>query len=172
MIRRLFLVLCLVASALSSAAPASIKAPKPLLAQVQRLTELLRDSYAVWYRDATMVQLVKVREGEELALVVFTVEGFGGGNNHTQYFAAFTPQTNEQGKQHFSLIDVVAIAGKGWRGVMNLNAKVTRNSKSNETLIVFDGLEVTGDDAPNFPSKKVTINLLLKGGRLVEQKLP
>lgn len=170
--RLLFLFLCVVTSGLVSAAPASIKAPKPLLAQVERLTELLRDSYAVGYPDATMVQLVKGREDEDLALVVFTVEGFGGGNNHTQYFAAFTSETNDKGKQHFSLIDVMPIAGKGWRGVMNLNAKVTRNPKTGETLIAFDGLEVAGDDAPNFPSKKVTINLLLKGGRLVEQKLP
>jgi hypothetical protein len=171
MIRRLLvLLLCVVSSALVAAAPASIKAPKPLLVQVQRLTELLRDSHAVWYQDATMAQVVKLCEGEELALVVFTVEGFGGGNNHTQYFAAFTPETDEKGKQHFSLIDVMPIAGKGWRGVMNLNAKVTRNPKSNEAFIAIDAMEVAGDDAPNFPSKKVTINLLLKGGRLVEQK--
>lgn len=173
MIRQLLIfVLCIVTSGLVSAAPASIKASKPLLAQVERLIELLRDSYAVGYPDATMVQLLKGGEGEELALVVFTIEGFGGGNNHTQYFAAFIPQTNEKGKQHFSLIDVMPIAGKGWRGVMNLKAKVTKNPKTGETLIAFDGLEVAGDDAPNFPSKKVTINLLLKGGRLVEQKLP
>lgn len=170
--RRLFACLfCIMISIPAAAAPASIKAPKPLLAQVQRLSELLRDSYAVWYPDATMVQLVKGHaEDEGLALVVFTVEGFGGGNNHTQYFAAFTPETDEQGKQHFSLVDVIPIAGKGWRGVMKLNAKVTRNPKRNEILIAFDGLEVTGDDAPNFPSKKVTIYLLLKDGRLVEQK--
>ena len=157
---------------LVSAAPVSVKAPKPLLAQVQRLTELLRDSYAVWFSDATMVQFAKVPEGEELVIVMFTIEGFGGGNNHTQYFAAFSPETDEKGKQHFSLIDVIPIAGKGWRGVMDLDAKVTRSPKSNEILIAFDGLEVAGGDAPNFPSKKVTINLLLKGGRLAEQKSP
>lgn len=173
MIRRLFvLLLCFATSALVAAEPTSIKAPKPLLAQVQRLTELLRDSYAVWYPDATMVQFVKPREGQELTLVVFTVEGFGGGNNHTQYFAVFSPETDEKGRQHFSLIDVMPIAGKGWRGVRNLKAKVTWNQKSNEALIAIDALEVAGDDAPNFPSKKVTINLLLKGARLVEQKQP
>ena len=170
--RLLFLALCVVTSGLVASAPASIKAPKPLLAQVQRLTGLLRDSYAAGYPDATMVQLIKGPEGEELALVVFTVEGFGGGNIHTQYFAVFAPETDEKGKQHFSLIDVIPIAGKGWRGVMNLNAKVTRNPKTGETLIAFEGLEVAGEDAPNFPTKKVTINLSLKGGRLVEQKLP
>lgn len=169
MIRQiLILLLCVLTSGLVSAA-APIKAPKPLMVQVERLTELLRDSYAVGYPDATMVQLVKGREGDELALVVFTLEGFGGGNNHTQYFAIFTSERDEKGKQHFSLIDVMPIAGKGWRGVMNLNAKVTRNPKSAETLIAFDALEVAGDDAPNFPSKKVRINLVLKGGRLVEK---
>jgi hypothetical protein len=119
-----------------------------------------------------MVQLVTLREGNELALVVFTVEGYGGGNNHVQYFAAFTPEINEEGKHHFSFVDVMPIGGKGWRGVMNLNANVTLKPKTGETLIAFDGLEVADDDAPNSPSKKVTINLLFKGGRLVEQTQP
>lgn len=118
-----------------------------------------------------MIQLVKTRDGGELTLVVFTIESFDGGNNHTQYFAVFTPETNEEGKQHFSLIDVIPIAGKGWHGASKLNAKVTRNPKNNETLIAFDGLGVVDGDAPNFPSKKVTINVLLKAGRLVEQKV-
>lgn len=168
--RRLFvLLICVIISTLAAAAP-SIKAPNPLLVQVQRLSELLRDGYAVWYPDATITRLVKEREGSELALVVFTVEGFGGGNNHTQYFAIFIPEIDAKGKRHFSLLDFMPIAGKGWRSVTNLNAKVTWNPKRDETLISFDGLEVTDDDALNFPSKKVTINLLLKGGRLEEQK--
>lgn len=171
MIRQLLVLLvCAISSALVAAASGTTNVPKPLLTQVQRLTELLRDSYAVWYPEATMVQSVKIREGEALSLVVFTVEGFGGGNNHTQYLAAFTPETDVKGKQHFSLIDVMPVAGKGWRGVMNLNAKVSRNPKSNETLITFGALEVAGDDPPNFPSKKVMINFLLKDGRFVEQK--
>lgn len=170
MIRNLLvLIFCVVTSGLVTAQPVSIKTPKPLIAQVQRLTELLRDSYAVGYPEATIFQMVKSRQGEELALVVFTVEGFGGGNNHTQYFAAFTPESNETGQPHFTLIDVIPIGGKSWRGIMNLNAKVSRNLKTAETLISFDGLEVAGDDAPNFPSKKVKINLMLKGGRLVEK---
>ena len=170
MIRQLLVfVFCIVASGWVAAQPVSIKTPKSLVAQVQRLTELLRDSYAVGYPDATMFQMVKGRQGDELALVVFTVEGFGGGNNHTQYFAAFIPETNEQGQRHFTLIDVIPIGGKSWRGVMNLNAKVSRNQKTADTLISFDGLEVAGDDAPNFPSKKVKINLMLKGTRLVEK---
>jgi hypothetical protein len=180
MIRRLlFFVLCLVTSSLVLAAPAlsnpskSTKPPKPLLLQIERLTELLRDRYAAAYPEATMVQWVRGREGregEELVLTVFTLEGFGGGNNHTQYFAAFTPDMDEKGKPHFALIDVMPIAGKGWREVRSLNAKVSRNAKSNETLISFEAFEVVDDEPPNFPSKRVFITLLLKAGRLIEQK--
>jgi hypothetical protein len=111
-------------------------------------------------------------KGRKLSLVVFTVEGFGGGNNHTQYLAGFSVDTGEKGKQHFSLLDVVPVAGKGWRGVVSLDAKVSRNPRSTETLIAIDALEVTGNDAPNFPSKPIKVNFLIKGGRLVEQKLP
>lgn len=148
-----------------------VKAPKPLLAQVQRLAELLRDSHATWYREATMVQFVKTG-GEEVALAVFTVEGFGGGNNHTQYFAAFSVEPDGQGAQHFSFLDVLPIAGKGWRGITNLSAKVSHDVKGRQTLISLDAFEVSGDDAPNFPSKKATIKLVLEGGRLAEQKQP
>lgn len=114
---------------------------------------------------------MKTRDGGEFALVVFTIESFGRGNNHTQYFVVFTPETNEEGKQHFSLIDFIPIADKGWCGVSKLNAKMTRNHKNNETFIAFDGLEVVDGDAPNFQSKKVTINVLLKVGLLVEHKV-
>lgn len=164
-------LLCLAGSALVAAAPAPTKAPKPLLAQVQRMGELLRDSSAVLVADSTMVQFVRPRDGDELALVVFTVEGFGGGNSHTQYFAVFNAEKDAKGKSHFSLIDFLPIAGKGWRGIDNLNAKVTRNQKAGETFMAIDALEVAGNDAPNFPSQKVTINLVLRDGRLFEQKL-
>ena len=165
------LLICFsLASTLATAAPASPKVPKPLRAQIQRLTELLSDGHAVGYPDATLVQRIKRRTHDEIVLVIFTIEGFGGGNNHTQYFAVFTSETNEKGKEHFKLVDVMAIGGKGWRGVDKLNAKTMENLKTQEIAIVIDALEVSGDDAPNFPSKKITINLVQKAGRLFEQK--
>lgn len=155
------------------AAPAPAKAPKALTDQVQRLTELLKDSYAVGSPDSIMVQMVKQGEDDNLALVIFTIEGFGGGNNHTQYLAAFNLDTDDVGKRpHFTLIDVIPIAGKGWRGIETLNAKVSLNSRRSEKTISLQALEVTERDAPNFPGKKVTINILLKDGRLSELKKP
>ncbi len=89
-----------------------------------------------------MVQMIKVSKDEELALAVFTVEEFGGGNSHTQFFAAFTLDTDEDGKRpHFTLINVIPVAGKGWRGVQNLKIKITAGSKGGEKVISFEAYE-------------------------------
>ena len=155
------------------AAPTPTKAPKALTDQVQRLTELLKDSYAAGDPDSIMVQMVKHGVSDNLALVIFTIEGFGGGNNHMQYLAAFNLDRDEAGKrQHFTLIDVIPIAGKGWRGIQTLNAKVSVSSTRSEKNISLQALEVTERDAPNFPGKKVIVNILLSDGRLSELKKP
>src|SRR5262249_55762945 len=79
-------LVCALGTALAAGPPL---AEKSLLVQVQRLTELLRDSHAVGYPKATMAQAIDLRGGRQLVLAVFTVEGFGGGNNHSQFLAAF-----------------------------------------------------------------------------------
>lgn len=118
-----------------------------------------------------MVQFVTAGR-EEVALVLFTLEGFGGGNSHTQYLAAFGVEPEGRAAGHYSLLDVLPIGGKGWRGVMDLNAHVSHAAKGERTLISLDALEVSVGDAPNFPSKKAKIHIVLEGGRLAEQKLP
>jgi hypothetical protein len=169
-IKLLLACLSLGCSWLATAAPTTPGIPKPLLVQVQRLVELLSDGYAVGYPGATRVQTIKRDIGGEIALVVFTVEGFGGGNNYSQYFAVFSPETTAKGKQHFILIDVMQIGGGGWRAIEKLNVKTTTNPKSDETIIAIEALENTDKDAYNFPSKKITINLVLENGRLSEHK--
>lgn len=163
----LLALLLLVASVgANAAAPAQF--PTALRPQVQRLAELLSDGYAVLYPEGTKVQVVKLRSGQELVLTVFTLEGQGGGNSHSQYFAVFTPQPDRTGKPYFSLLDVILLGGKGWRGVANLNARVSSSPNGQEIRIDIDGAEVAGDDAPNFPSRKITIALRLIDGRLSE----
>ncbi|MEI6068755.1 MAG: hypothetical protein WCP96_15540 [Methylococcaceae bacterium] len=157
---------------LATAAPAASKVPKPLAAQVQRLVALLSDGYAVGYPGATRFQTIKHDVGGEIALVVFTIENFGGGNNYSQFFAVFSPETTGKGKQHFMLLDVMKIGRPGWRAIEKLNVKTTPNPTSDETIIAIDALENTAEDSFNFPSKKITINLVLKNGRLSEQKTP
>ena len=119
---------------LATAAPAASRVPKPLAAQVQRLVALLSDGNAVGYPGATRFQTIKRDVGGEIALVVFTVEGFGGGNNYSQYFAVFSPGTTGKGKQHFMLIDVMQIGRPGWRAVEKLNVKTTPNPTNKDRL--------------------------------------
>jgi hypothetical protein len=169
-VRRLYgPLLSVLCCALIAATPVTPEVPKPLLAQVDRLVELLRDSSAVGYPNATMVQSVKGPYGSTLMLAVFTIEGFGGGNNFTQYLAIFSPNEDDKGSKYFSLLDVMPIGVKGSRAIEKLNATSSWSPNSRETLISFEGLAVTGNDTPNNPTKKVKINVVLKNGRLVEQ---
>jgi hypothetical protein len=162
------LLLCLTLAA--STAHAAPPAPKPLVAQVERLVELLRDSYATGYPEATMVQMVSPAKGRKLALAVFTIEAFGGGNNHQQFFAVFEHELDKAEKrEHYTLIDVMPIGGKGWRAIMDLKAKTQTSKNSREIQFLIPALEVGPDDAPNFPSRKATIKLVL-GDRLTEVK--
>ncbi len=116
-----------------------------------------------------MAQAIDLRGGRQLALAVFTVEGFGGGNNHSQFLAVF--ETDDETKPpHYSLIDVIHIAGKGWRGIEKLNARVFQPPKSGDINVEIDALEVGPDDSPNFPSNKTVIRLVLSQGRLTEIK--
>lgn len=157
---------CLLCTA--SAAPSA--PPTLLTAQVQRLVDLMRDSYATGYPEATLVQMVSPSKGRNLALTVFTIEAFGGGNNHQQFFAVFEHEVDEAEKrEHYRLIDVMPIGGKGWRAVMELKARTQAGKNAGEVQFLIPALEVGPGDAPNFPSRKATIKLVL-GERLTEVK--
>lgn len=164
----LAMLLWVVSFGASAAAPAQV--PNALRSQVQRLADLLTDGYAVLYPEGTRFQVAKLRSGQELVLTLFTLEGQGGGNSHSQYFAVFTPQPDRTGKPYFSLLDVILVGGKGWRGITNLSARVSSSPNGQDVRIDIDGAEVAGDDAPNFPSRKTTVMLRLHDGRLSESK--
>jgi len=151
----------------SAAVPPSV--PRPLAQQVERLSQLLKDRHAEWYSDATMVQIVKSGAQRELALVVFTVEGLGGGNNHNQYFAVFDVNREDKFSPAYTLVDVMRVGGKGWRAVDKLGARLAQTAKGSDLAIDIDALEVTPKDAPNFPTRKIVIHLLLRDGRLSEK---
>ncbi|HNM42516.1 hypothetical protein [Plasticicumulans sp.] len=157
--------------------------PPALLEQVQRLSELLRDGYASWYREATETQTLQPDAGQTLLLVLFTVEGFGGGNRHTQYLAAFEAGEGAGGKPYYTLLDVIAIGGKGWRAIEKLQARATRGRTPIEKLqaratrgrtpgeiVLSLPAKVVGpDDAPNFPGRPASVRLSLRDGRFSKQ---
>jgi hypothetical protein len=162
-----FLIILSLISGLAHAAPDN-KVPSAMLKQVEHLVELLRDSYATGYPEATMYQLVHVNKDTDIALSVFTIEGFGGGNNHQQFLAVFYPE-KEQGKQHFVFGDVIQIGGKGWRSIQSLQAKASQLNHQ-QILISLPALENGPDDGANFPSVKTKVSLTLKDGKLSENR--
>jgi len=194
---RLLIVSFFITSTFAITTSAFADIPKELISQVQSVTDLLSDGDAVGYPEATMVQQIKNGKFDEVDLVVFSIEGFGGGNNYQQFFAVFLKKTAQNGNQHYKLVDVIHIGGGGWRAIQKLDAKTTSNLidvaylgedhwgdeviaglkdqniitniKSGSTITI-DAMENRGIDSPNFPSKKTTITLLLKGGRLYEQE--
>ncbi|MDR6957841.1 hypothetical protein J2W43_001822 [Pseudomonas brassicacearum] len=159
-------------STLSHAAePAPI--PKVLEQQIEHLVALVKDSYATGYPEATLTQTLDTGEDSQVTLAVFTVEGFGMGNNYSQYLAAFTPEESEDGTSHYSLLDVFRIGGDSWRAIDKLDAKLVSDPAGERILIDIPVMENTDDDAPNFPSKAAVIHLSLEGSnslRLVEIK--
>jgi hypothetical protein len=152
---------------LSHAATKEKQIPKELTIQVQKLGELLSDGYAVSYTPATYVDFINRKGSSKLVLTVFTMEGFGGGNNHTQFLAIFEENFNENNVPYYTYVDNIPIGGKGWRGVQGLKAKAIEN-KNGDMNISFDALEVGENDAPNFPNKKVIVKVLYSKGKLNE----
>ena len=160
--------LLLACTLIQAAKPAPI--PEALAAQVEHLVALLKDSYAAGYAEATLTQTLDTGEESQVTLTVFTVEGYGMGNNYSQYLAAFSPETNEEGVPHYRLLDVMRIGGDSWRSIDKLEAKLVSDPAGEQTLIDIPVLENTDDDAPNFPSRAAVIHLSLEGSeRLVEK---
>lgn len=164
---------CVIWLLVLTAAPAFARSsaaeiPEPLAGQIERVVELLRDPYAVEYPDARMAQTTAIAERTPITLVVFTIEGFGGGNNHTQYLAAFQSAEGAEGQLHYQLLDVIPIGGKGWRAVLELNVRTTHDPKSGSTDFQLNVMKNGPDDAMNSPSIKGIIRVSLKDGRLSE----
>ncbi|MCU9948876.1 hypothetical protein [Pseudomonas sp. PDM13] len=156
--------------------------PKPLEAQVGHLVELLKDGFATGYPEATMVQTLNTGEESQVTLAVFTIEGFGMGNNYSQYLAAFSLEANEEGEgeeegaqaseERYRLLDVMQIGGDSWRSIEKLEARLASDPAGEETLIDIPVMENTDDDSPNFPSRPGVIHLKLddsRAMRLVEK---
>ncbi len=143
--------------------------PPALSQQIVRLVDLLSDGYAVGYPDATMTNTQQIEPDKTMTFAVFTIEGFSGGNNHGQYLAVFLNSINEEEQVYYQLIDVIHIAGKSWRSILELQPKITRLS-ADKIKISIKALENTSGDGPNFPSKPTIIHLLLHNNRLIDVK--
>ncbi len=156
------------ACALCMAGSANAAPPPQLEAQVARLAALLGDSYSKSVPGSAQVQAVSLPDGRKLAVAVFTIEAYGGGNNHRQYLAVFQEEIDESGpRNHYTLLDVMLVGAKGWQAIHELKVEVELDEQSGTVRFAIPALVNVPGDALNFPSKKTMIHLAF-GGRLLE----
>lgn len=167
---KLITFVLLLACLISAYSYAKSQIPKDLEAKVNALISVMSDGVATGYPKSISIQTLSGKSNEEITLVLFTIEGFGGGNNWSQYLAAFDSEYMlDDQKFNYALNDVIRVGGKGWRSIPKLKAKFLPH-KSKETLLFsIDSLANTEDDGPNFPSKKSTIVLEFKNHRFYER---
>lgn len=158
------LLLCLLLSAPSLSAHAD--APSAALAiQIERLVELLGDSYSSGYPEASLYRLAAPQQTDSPAFAVFTVEGYGGGNGHLQYLAAFQRGQGRDGKEHYQFLDVVRIGGKGFRSIHDIDA--LELLPAGGMRVHLSGMANSAEDAPNFPSQPLQLQRDLIQGRFL-----
>lgn len=143
------------------------KLPKDLDRQVDKLANLISDAYAE--PCCQDMQTLKSSDGSELILVIFTVEGFGGGNNWTRYMAAFTDDKNMgNGKHHYRLHDVVNAGSDTGSQIKTPDAKIVYEDKKDGgvrsvTFSISEWYNADGNVSPKESSRTVyyTYNGLL-----------
>jgi hypothetical protein len=99
------------------------------------------------------------RDGVADTAVLYTIEGQGGSNNHTQYLAVFV-----RGGNGLTAAAHAAVGGK-------FNRSVELRSVSDDT-IHLGTLEYTPKDPACCPSKKGATDYVLAGSALREQRRP
>ncbi len=167
----LLIILLLFAVAVSSAVANDNKQLDEISAKVTQLAEMLSDGYAEEVKENRGIQIFSPKGFAELAVAIFTVGGFAMGNNATQYMAVFTVLSEEsQGHpQRFSLLDVMAVGGKGWRSVDHKKVKLIK--EKDRIVVSLNTFEYSPKDAICCPSRKSTAKYSITtttGGRLKE----
>jgi hypothetical protein len=138
------------------------------------LVALLVDTFAVEYRKARQTHYVKDKTG--MALVFFTIESFGGGNNYTFYLAVFSPewkfdpskgeaqQQTADNIEKYRLVGYSPVGGKAWRSVDFMKFTVEKR------LITLQTKEYASTDPMCCPSKPGTAIYKIESRQLIEVK--
>jgi hypothetical protein len=160
------------AGSLAAGTATAQQLPEPLVFQLQRLAKL----YGLWDDieevEGRMIQRVRRGPNDEIVLAVFGVQRYGASDRTMQFFAVFVPEKKQPDPQNFRLVDVIRVGAPDVRAIEHLDARVTHDQKTSETRIAIPALEYTRGDAANAPARKITIQLQLKNGRLLELAKP
>jgi hypothetical protein len=156
---------------------------KELNNKVTQLIALLSDSFAEEYRPARGIKTLEKGIGETTAVaVVFSLGGFGGGNNGFQYLAVFSysPPRHYQGffngvKKDFEvgpelkLLDFMMIGGSGIRGIEFNQINIKKTKKG--LLITIPAEEYSSKDPMCCPSIKSVAQFKITTVPLVMSRL-
>lgn len=114
----------------SSTTPPRQPLPVNLQKQVDKLANLIADGNAE--SCCAEMQTLRLGDGSDLILLVFTLEGFGGGNNWIRYLAVFSPQRNKRSHViNYQLRDVVNTGNDFEAQIEEPDAKIIREDKMN-----------------------------------------
>ena len=140
--------------------------------KLTQLASMMGDAYSHEYPDYRGIQILKNKKEDIIAAAaIFTIEGLSGGNNYTQFIAVFAClSTESEGRpRKMSLLDVMAIGGKGIRGIEFKNIKMKQVNR--DIFITIPANEYGPKDAMCCPSIKSEAQFIFQpdvGGRLKE----
>lgn len=122
------------------------------------LVKSMLDNQASEYKKARVYKLLSGKYSRKLAVVVFTIEGFNGGNNYQFYMALFGSPF-----ERFKLLDVIKIGAKTWRHV-DFNSVVASGDG-----IEINTLEYQDSEPAVAQAKKCKVHFVLTDqDRLIE----
>lgn len=138
--------------------------PAELRAKSAGLIALMSDRHAKASEPIIVGYASSQGEGDKnAALVSFTLESMGGGNQYFQYLAAFEKEDEgAQGTARYRLIGVIAMGGKAWRSVDPRSARVRGDR------VEFDALEYAPSDPFCCPTRKARAGYRLDPQSLTE----
>ena len=153
----------------AGATHADVSADKFIDAEIDRLVTLYSDGIAVGYPEYRHVKFARLRKGGgEDAIVLFSVEGFQGGNLHEEYLAVFEPvdAADITGKKAnpYRLLATQKIGGRGWRTFDADGMQIAHG------VIALKGKQWKADDPGCCPSAPVAATFLLRNDALVEAR--
>lgn len=109
-------------------------ADERVITQLDSLVGLLNDSYSSEFVTTREYKSFKLSNTKEYVVSVFTIEGFHGGNNWTQFLSVFQSsyRFNElgepEGEAKFSLVGFIELAAKSKPKVNFNDVKLTKNT--------------------------------------------
>ena len=121
-------------------------------------SKAMLDKQATEYKAARVYKHLTNIRFSDFDVVMFTIEGFTGGNNSQFYMALFGPSS-----ERFRFIDVIEVGAHGWRYV-DFNSVISSNNN-----IEIDTREYQGTDSHCCPSKNGKVRFVLTDqDRLIE----